>query len=405
MKPRLPLEIELAWRFARGRRSGLLAGTARAALVGAGLGVASLVIAMALMTGYSEDLRTKLLGGNATVGIFPLDDPQAGLSPAELEQLAALPGVTGLGHVLYRQGLLGRGLSAAGAVDVTLRGVDPGADRRATPDQLASGPDGVPGAVLGADLARRLGVTAGERVVLTAFEAPAGGRPRFRFQSLRVAGTFESGFAEFDQSWALIDRQALWRIASAGPRAFYELALRDPASAPGITDTVRGLLGERFGVSDWRDLNRELFAALALQKRLLFLVLGLIVLVSTFNVASTLVVLVRERMRDLGALAALGLGPRSFAAVFLLCGGFLGLVGTAAGILGGSLVCWVLTRWELIRFDSDVAAVYFLSSVPFRLDLGDLAAISGLALALTLAVCLLPAIRAARIEPGDALRA
>jgi lipoprotein-releasing system permease protein len=157
-------------------------------------------------------------------------------------------------------------------------------------------------------------------------------------------------------------------------------------------------------VTDWRELNKELFTALRLQQIALFMVLGLIVLVSTFNVASTLVVLVRERMRDIGLLGALGLPPAGVRMIFLLYGGFLGSLGTLLGVTFGAGISWVLTEFELISFDSDVAAIYFISSVPFRVQGEDLLAIVGFALLVTLIACFAPAWRAARVDPSSALR-
>ena len=164
------------------------------------------------------------------------------------------------------------------------------------------------------------------------------------------------------------------------------------------------MLAPEFLVTDWRQLNRELFTALQLQQEALFVVLGLIVLVSTFNVASTLVVLVRERMRDIGLLGALGLPPGGLRRIFLLYGGFLGGLGTLLGVAFGAAVCWLLTTFELIRFDPEVAAIYFIRSVPFRVEPRDLLAIVGFALVVTLLACLVPAWRAARIDPSSALR-
>jgi lipoprotein-releasing system permease protein len=399
---RLPLAWLLAWRFLRGRGTHLLTGTARSALLGTGLGVFAMVVAMALMTGYSEDLQRKLVGNNAAVGVYPLRGGSAVLSPSQLAAIGRLPAVTQVGRVSYGQGLLA-GAGPGRTVDVTLRGVEPGADPRATAAQLGD-QDGLPGVVLGEQLAAQLGVAAGDAVRLTALGFSER-RARFRFQNLRVAGTFRSGFSEFDRSWALLDRR--WVEALAGGEArveLYEVALRDPVLAAEVAPRVEEIVGAEFVVSDWRRLNRELFSALALQKKALFFALGLIVLVSTFNVASTLMVLVRERMRELGALSAMGLPPRSLAAVFLAYGTLLGLVGTTTGIGLGWGVCELLSRYELIRLDADVAAIYFLASVPFRVELADIAAIAAFALALTTAACLYPVRVAARIEPGQALR-
>lgn len=400
---RAPLAWTIAWRFLRGPRSRLLDGTARAALLATALGVTAMVIAMALMTGYREDLQGKLIGGNAAVVAYPLL-AQAAVPPQRLEALEAIPGVRKVGRVAYGQGSLAGGASPDG-VEVVLRGVDPGGGQLAArPEQLRPGADGIPGAVLGADLVKKLGVEPGAvlRLVALGFEE---GRPRFRYQSLRVTGTFSTGFAEFDRSWVVLERPLVERLMGAeGASDLLEFTVDDPQEAPRIGEAAARLLGSGFLVSDWQQFNRELFAALKLQQIALFLVLGLIVLVSTFNVASTLVVLVRERMRDLGVLSALGLPPASLRAVFLAYGGVLGAVGTLLGVAAGAGASWVLTRFELIRFDAEVAAIYFIRSVPFLVRPRDLAAIVAFALAVTLVACLAPAWRAARVDPSAALR-
>ncbi len=405
-----PLPWLVAWRFLRGRRSRLLGGTARAALGATALGVTAMVIAMALMTGYREDLERKLIEGNAPIVASPLGRADAELPAATLARLAALPGVERVGRVAYGEGTVSvpaaGGAAAGEAVEVTLRGVDPGGGQlAASAGQLAAGEAGVPGAVLGAELARRLGVGTGDRLRLVALGF-AEGDPRFRFQSLRVTGTFASGFAEFDDSWVVLDRALVDRLMGGeGATDLYELTLHDPAAdAARVAAAAERLLGPDWFVTDWRQLNRELFSALKIQQWALFVVLGLIVLVSTFNVASTLVVLVRERMRDIGVLAALGFPPARLRAVFLLYGGALGAVGTALGVAVGATAAWTLTTFHLIRFDPDVAAIYFIAAVPFRVEPLDVAAVVAFSLGVTLLACTAPAWRAARVEPANALR-
>ena len=394
----------VAWRFLRGHRSRLLDGTARAALLATALGVLAMVIAMALMTGYREDLQGKLVRGNAAVIAYPVGT-DAKLPADKQAALEHIPGVRKIGRVAYGQGSLG-GPQGQQGLEVVLRGVDPGGGQlTATAEQLGTGPDGLPGAVLGADLAAKLETKSGDvlRLVALGFQE---GRPRFHYQSLRVSGVFATGFAEFDRSWVVLDRPVVERLMgnSSAPIDLLEFTVADPADAPRIAEAATAILEPDFIVTDWQHLNRELFTALKLQQVALFLVLGLIVLVSTFNVASTLVVLVRERMRDIGLLGALGLPPGRLRLIFLLYGGFLGGLGTLLGVAFGWLVCWVLTTFELIRFDSEVAAIYFISSVPFRVELDDLLAIVGFALLVTLLACIVPAWRAARIDPSSALR-
>jgi lipoprotein-releasing system permease protein len=396
-----PLTWVIAWRFLRGQRSRLLDGTARAALVATALGVMAMVIAMALMTGYREDLENKLIRGNAPVIAYPVGAGHGRVPAAKLARVRAIPGVQTVAPVAYGQGSLASGARPEG-LEVTLR--SPGSGQFAAKAEQLRTKEGIPGVVLGADLARRLGTREGEilRLVALGFE---GGRPRFRYQSLRVAGTFITGFAEFDRSYVVMDRGLVERLmGGAAVVDMFEITVTDPAEAPRIAEAVTRVLEPDFFAADWQQLNRELFAALKLQQVALFLVLGLIVLVSTFNVASTLVVLVRERMRDIGLLGALGLPPRRLRLLFLVYGGLLGSLGTLLGVGLGWGICWVLTTFELIRFDSEVAAIYFIDSVPFRVEPTDLLAIVGFALAVTLAACLVPAWRAARVDPSSALR-
>lgn len=403
-RSRLPLAFVLAWRYLRGRRSRLLQRTALAALLSIALGVMAMVIAMALMTGYREDLERKLIAGNAAVLAYPLGPPGKAAREDLAQRLGKIAGVTAVGKVAYGQGtLLSAGRPEGEAV--TLRGVAPGHDALAGKEPpLQPAADGVPGVVLGTELAHHLEVKRGELVRLVALGYGAG-RPTFRYQSLRVAGTFRTGFAEFDRNWMVLERPLVERLTGGrGGATLFEIAVSEPRDAPAIAKQVEKVLGADYLVTDWQKLNRELFAALRLQQLLLFFLLGLIVLVSTFNVASTLMMLVRERLRDVGVLAALGLSRRKLAAVFVAYGGALGLVGTLLGIGAGSAVAWLCDRFELIRFDPEVAAIYFVSAVPFHVQASDVLAITGFSVVFTLLSCLLPTVRVVRVTSSDALR-
>jgi len=383
-----------------------------------------MVIAMALMTGYREDLEAKLLSGNAAVLAYPLSpigskDGTPLLDRSAIDRLASIPGVERASRVAYGQGTLsGPGApasSAAGAggqVEVTLRGVEPGGGLLSgTAEQLGDGGEGIPGAVLGVELARTLGADTGDvlRLVVLGF---AGGAPRFRYASVRVSGTFESGFAEFDRSWIAMDRAVVRRLTGGddggggggGATDLVEIAVDPSANVPDVVAAAQDALGSDYLVTDTRELNKPLFTALALQQTMLFLVLGLIVCVATFNTASTLVVLVRERMRDIGVLATLGVAPSGLRRIFLLYGGLLGGAGTLLGVALGWGVSWAITTFHLIRFDPEVAAIYFLSSVSFRVEPLDLAAVMAFTLGITLAACAVPAWFAARVDPSAALR-
>lgn len=403
----------IAWRFVRGTRTRLLDNTARAALLATTIGVTAMVVAMALMTGYREDLQSRMIKGNAAVVIYPLPSQSLALAGEDLDRLKEIHGVTEVRRVLYGHGSLASESYPQGA-EVTWRGVELASglpdlgevkilEGRSVSSRLEH--EGVPGVLVGHELAVRLGAKPGEtlRMTVVGFRQ---GSPHFRYQSVQVAGEFTTGFSEFDQSWAVVDRVRLHSLVGdvAESTSTYELSATDPHLADGIAEKVRQVLGSGYLVTDWQELNRGLFAALKVQQVALFFVLGLIVVVSTFNVASSLMVLIRERMREIGVLAALGLSPNSLQSLFLLSGGFLGLLGTALGVACGCLIAWVFTEFELIRFDAEVAAVYFINSVPFRISLTDLLSIIAFTLTVTLLACWIASRRAGRIEPAVALR-
>jgi lipoprotein-releasing system permease protein len=357
------------------------------------------------MTGYRGDLQNKLIRGNAAVVAYPLDETAGGrFDGGRLHALLRIPGVRRVGRVAYGQGSLSS-LRRPDGREVVLRGVDPaGGQLAASAADLAPSPAGIPGVVMGSDLAARLAVRPGDLLRLVALGF-ADGQPRFRFQSVQLRRTFSTGFAEFDRSWVLLERSRVEAMMGLSEAAdLLELSVDDAAAAPHIADQAARVLGTGYAVTDWQQLNHELFTALRVQQAALFVVLGLIVLVSTFNVASTLVVLVRERLRDIGVLGAMGLAPASLRLVFLTYGAFLGSLGTLLGVAVGASAAWLLTTFRLIRFDSDVAAIYFISYVPFRLSATDLVAVVVFTVAVTLLACLVPAWRAARLDPSAALR-
>jgi lipoprotein-releasing system permease protein len=405
---RWPLPWVLAWRYMAGRRSQILSSTAAAALAATSLGVTAMVVALALMTGYTEDLERRLIGLQGDIVASPLAADAFDLATPSFDALRAVPGVERVGRVAYGEGSISSEQAADG-ISVILRGVGPGALPRGLP-AVELGPDaeGIAGIVLGKELQRQLGVQGGDllRLVVVGIDAGQGGRGvRFRYRTVRCRGAFATGFAEFDARWGVLDLETLKALRSGQGLDVLEVAVAESADPEAIAAEVERRLGDKWLVQRWQALNDQLFAALALQKRMLFFVLGLIVVVSTFNTASTLVILVRERLSDIGVLAALGLAPRSLFGVFTLYGLGLGAAGALGGVAAGGAIAWVLTTFELVRFDPEVAAIYFIDSVPFRVQLVDLLAVAAFTLAVTLVACSLPAWRAARLLPASALRA
>lgn len=401
------LLTQIAWRFLRGRRTRLLDGAARSALAATAVGVTAMVIAMALLTGYRNTLQRKLTQDKVAVMAYPLTADSFELASQTRSAVREIAGVEDIRRVAYAQGSL-RSRARPEGEDVTLRGVDEmmELDGLGSIEWLPSATEtsAGTGVVIGRDLATRLQAASDETLRLLVLGVREG-RPRFSYRSVRLVGSFRSGLAEFDQRLVILDRATLEQLAGvAVGETIFEVLVSDVARTGTVAEQVRELLGPDYLVLDWPELNRELFTALQVQKLGLFLLLGLIVVVSTFNVASSLLVLVRERTRDIGVLAAVGLSPKALRRLFLLYGGGLSLGGVTVGIVIGSLAAWVLTRYQLIRFDPELAAIYFLSSVPLEVRVVDLLAISGFTVTVTLIACWLPAQRLGRIQPSTALR-
>ena len=202
-----------------------------------------------------------------------------------------------------------------------------------------------------------------------------------------------------------MDREELRRLARLpGQANVVEVSLDDIRATEKAAAAIGAAAGNGYSVSDWRSMNGGLFSALAIQQTTLFLVIGLIVAVSTFNVVATLVMTVQEKKRDIGVLGTLGAEPRFFSRVFVWLGALLGGSGVVAGILFGALICWAATQFRLLSFPPGVAEIYFVSYIPFLVRPMDLAVIVGFAGLAILLAAWVPARRAARVDIAEALR-
>lgn len=411
----LGLEFEVALRYLRSRPSRLVSSVSLLSIAGIALGVAALVVAMGLLSGYRTEIRDKLVGANAQVVVFPLvagGDPD----PAALERrVAGVPRVRATSAVIYQTGLAASAAAPDG-VDAVLKGIDPAAERRVSqidaylPDAervVTRASAGEPaGVAIGAELARRLDAKEGDLVSLAVADASgAGGRFLPRAGRFRVAKIFRTNFSEYDTEWVFVDREELRRLARLEGKANVVEVRLDSLDDTGTTAAAIGqAAGNGYSVSDWRSMNGGLFAALAIQQVTLFVVIGLIVAESTFNVVATLVMTIQEKKRDIGVLTTLDVAPGFFLRVFLALGALLGGTGVLAGAVFGVLVCWVMTRFRLLSFPPGVAEIYFVSFIPFLVRARDLAAILGFSALAILVASWIPARRAARVDVAEALR-
>jgi lipoprotein-releasing system permease protein len=404
--------VFLARRFLAGRRGSLLGTVSTLALCGVALGAAALVVAMGLMSGYRNDLAERLAGTNAEIVVVP----EPGRTDAELRGiLRSLPGVTAVARTAFAPGLL-LSASAPQGTDALVKGLDL-PDGLATARLLGAVPDlasklaapapaGAVPALLGAGLAKRLGAAAGSAAVLetSSLGLVKGIAPPKR-TPLEVVAVLETGFSEVDDGWVVVPLSAFDRFAPPDVRrGLWEVKLARPSGSDATVAAARRALGPGATVLDWKVLNRDLFQALAVQQTLLFVVLLLIVAVAAGTVVSSLVVLLAEKTREVGVLAALGAPPALVRKTFRLSGLFLGGAGLVLGVVFGLLACAFLTVFRVVRFPPEIAKVYYLSWMPFRPEPLHVLAILAAGLVLVLVASILPARRAARLSPAEALR-
>jgi len=403
------LARHIAWRYLRRPTDNLVSAVGLVSVLGLVIGVMALVISMALMTGYRRDLQSKLLGGNAEVFVYSV-----GTQIVEPEEVAAKLGeVAGVAHaspVLFQHAIVTTETNTTGS-EVTIKGIEP--TRGRTSPMLAKiiGPretfvttDGERGVAVGRYMATKLGVKAGDAISITVAAAGADGfMPRTA--TFIVTNVFATGFHEFDARWLFLDLAEARELLGAGATAtVVEVKLQPGADIDRVIAELKMRTGNRYMVNDWREMNRQLFGMLQIQQLVLFIVIGLIVFVSTFNIVSTLIMTVQEKRREIGILTSMGADRRLVRRVFIWYGVIVGVAGTGVGVALGSLICWVITRYELISFPPEIAEVYFVSSIPFVTRPVDLLVIAGFSMLVSFLATILPSMRAARLNPVEALR-
>jgi lipoprotein-releasing system permease protein len=390
------LPVTLAGRLLQRRGTSLLRTSAVAALVAVALGVASLVVVLALMNGYSAALRSGILaGGGHLVAMYP-----AGLDAESVvtvrAKVRAVPGVRAVGEVLYLPALLFVDRAGAGAEVVTLKAS--GLSSAFAP--AASGSGGPLPIALGSGLARRMAASEGARVSL---ELMLPGHSPVMVPG-RVARVFHTGLVELDDRWVAVRLEAL-AARVAGVRANgVEVELDDPDAAPRLSDAVERAAGKAALVTTWQETNRNLFAALLWQKISLGILLSLVVGVGAFEVASSLVVLVTEKRRQLGILIALGGSPALLRGTVLAAAGALGIAGVLTGALAGTGIAAALTALRIPSFPSEIASIYMVQHIPFIVRWSDLAVVTALGVAEVVVAALLPARRVSRWQAAEVLR-
>lgn len=405
----LPFELFLGLRYLRA--AGQRANLSLFVWIGVGgvfLGVAALILVLAVMTGFQDSIRDKIIEANPHLLIFSAGTAGLPNAPAVAERVRTVPGVRTATLFVLQQALFTA--EGGGAHGGLVRGVDlrtPAllADLRAHVKTGSVEPlvDGQTAVLLGAELARILGVVVGDPVTVI---SPKGAMTAVglvpRMRRYTVAGTVEMGMYEYDASIAFMGLGQAQEFAGlpAGVTGI-EVKLIDPFDAKRVGAAVAGRLGFPYWVRDWMDMNRNLFNALQLEKLALFVIVTIIVLVAAFAIIGHLVLLVADKRKEIGILKAIGASSGSITAAFFAVGMTIGVVGTLAGSLVGLLLIWVQNTYKIIRLAGDV---YQVDHLLMKLTWTDFLLVVGATLLLAFLATILPARRAGALVPVDVLR-
>ncbi|HSV81046.1 MAG TPA: lipoprotein-releasing ABC transporter permease subunit [Ramlibacter sp.] len=413
----IPYELVLGWRYTRAgratRRNGFISFISGVSMLGIALGVAALIIVLSVMNGFQKEVRDRMLSVVSHVEVY---GPGGGvLSDVErtLREVRQNPEVVGAAPFVSAQSLLARGEDMRGTL---VRGIDPRLEPQVT-DVAASAPDTlaklVPGqfrVVLGAELARNLGVREGDPVTLIApggQVTPAGVLPRLK--QMTVAGTFDSGHFEYDSGLVLMNVEDAARVFNLEGPTGVRLKLRDLHKAREVAAELAGSLSGEFLVRDWTRQNRTWFAAVQLEKRMMFIILTLIVAVAAFNLVSTLVMTVTDTRADIAILRTLGASPGSIMGIFVVQGAAVGVIGTLAGLLLGlgialNIDVIVPALERALNASFLPKDIYLISRMPSDPQYADIMPIAVISLVLAFVATIYPSWRASRVNPAEALR-
>ena len=421
----VPYEIFVGLRYLRAkRRNRTISLNTVVSIAGITLGVAALIGTVGIMTGFKEDIQAKILG--TTAHIIVQDRMKEGMSDYDpvTKQVATVPGVVAATPFVLKQVLL---TTQTGVQGIVIRGIDP--QREGTVTELAKNlsagqladlsrpvkvkqppaddPTGPPveterpGIILGKELALRLGVFVGDTVNVVSPVGPIsaiGMVPKIR--TFAVVALFQSGMYEYDSSLAYIDLAEAQKFFNLGQTVTgIEIKVTDVFRAAETARSVEQSLGFAYGARDWMQMNRNLFSALKLEKTMMFLLLVLITIVASFNIVSTLTMIVTEKQKEIAILKAMGATRKSIRRIFMLNGLIIGLSGTAIGIPLGYAFLWLIqTFWT---FDP---TVYYISRIPVHVQAMDVLLVAGSAIVISFAATVYPSLQAAKLEPVAALR-
>jgi lipoprotein-releasing system permease protein len=411
----MKFELFVASRYLRAKRRQAVIGVITSiSIAGVAAGVASLIVALAINNGFRQDLQQRLLGSTAHVNLMRVESDGIRDWRELLEHTRKQPHVIANAPALYEQVLISRGARAKGAV---LKGVLPEYENHVSellksiklgsaqslPPAEARAQNALAPVILGKDMADELGATVGSVVLVTSPQGeltPFGIVPKYvRF---KVTGIFNSGFYDYDTSWAFVrleDAQKLFGLGDVV--SVIEFKLDDLYRAPELGEELQEIAGRGFMSTNWMEQNRALFRALRLERVVTFITIGLIVFVAALNILISLIMMVMEKTRDIAVLVSMGARKRQVQRIFISQGVLVGLVGTALGLILGYLLAWAGGRYHFISLAPEV---YSIDYVPFAPRAVDGVIVAAVAVLISFVATIYPSWSAARIAPAEALR-
>lgn len=407
---KIPYQLFIALRYfkSKKRHSGISINTI-ISIGGVALGVMTLIVVLSVMGGFHEDLQEKILGVNAHIIVQNfggrLKDPESARA-----KINNTKGVIASSPFIYGQVMLRHGDRAHGIV---IKGIVPDVEtgttdvlknlKKGKAENLNRKEDESPGIIIGAELARNLGLFIDDDIEMISpvgEVGPLGMLPKMK--KFRLVGIFEAGMYEYDSSLAFINIHEAGKFLNMQDDVTgIEVKTSDIYKAEEIAADIEASLGAPYYARDWMQMNRNLFSALKLEKIVMFIILTLIILVASFNIVSNLIMIVMEKAREIAIMRAMGATGRGIMSIFMIHGLIIGIVGTVIGVIGGFALSQLLKTYKFITLPADV---YYLSYLPVRMNLFDFIVVPAAAIIISFAATLYPSCQAARLDPVEPLR-
>jgi len=402
-------ELFLGLRYLRAKRKqAFISVITVISVLGVMVGVMSLVVVLSVMNGFRADLMSKILGVNSHVLVLSYGGPFEGHEKVQ-RSVEKVEGVVASAPFIYAQVMVSHLGNASGAI---LRGVDPGnrhivsfLNRMVKMGSMTSLAEKMspPPLIIGAELAKQIAAHPGDIVTVISPEGkltPLGRVPNSK--KFTIVGLFDSGMYEYDASMIYISLSEAQSFLGLGNKVTgLEVNVKDVYSSDKVAKRIQEALGYPYWTKDWKIMNRNLFSALKLEKITMFVILTMIVLVGALNIISTLIMLVMEKTKEVAILRAMGASAKSIMTIFIFQGVFVGVLGTLIGLCSGLGLCHLLAKYQFIKLPSDV---YYISTLPVKVQWGDVAVVAIAALGISFLATLYPSWHASKVNPVEALR-